>query len=45
MLKLRDNKVISIKPEFRYHFKAEAIKNRYNKKTTYIIDSSSKNCC
>ena len=32
ILKLRDNKVISIKPEFRDLHKAEAIKNRYNKK-------------
>ena len=31
ILKLRDNKVISIRPEFCDLLKAEAIKNRYNK--------------
>ena len=45
ILKLRDNKVISVKPEFRDLLKAEAIKNRYNKNTIYIINTSTKNCC
>ena len=45
MLKLRDNKVISIKPEFCDLLKAEAIKNRCNKKTTYIINTLTKNSC
>ena len=35
--KLRDNKVISVKPEFRYLLKAEAIKNRYNKKQPTLL--------
>ena len=41
ILTLRD-KVISVRLEFR-DLKAEAIKNRYNKKTTYIINTSTKN--
>ena len=38
-------KVISIKPEFYDLLKAEAIKNRYNKKKNYITYTSTKNCC
>ena len=37
ILKLRDNKVISVKPEFRDLLKAEAIKNRYNKKQPTLL--------
>ena len=37
ILKLQDNKVISIKPEFRDLLKAEAFKNRYNKKQPTLL--------
>ena len=37
ILKLRDNKVISISPEFRDLLKAEAVKNRYNKKQPTLL--------
>ena len=37
ILKLLDKKVISIKPEFRDLLKAEAIKNRYNKKQPTLL--------
>ena len=37
ILKLRDNKVISIRPEFCDLLKAEAIKNRYNKKQLTLL--------
>ena len=44
ILKLWDNKVIPVRPEFRDLLKAEAIEID-TIKTTYITNTSTKNCC
>ena len=42
-IKLWDKKIISLKPEFDDLLKAEAIKNRYNKKEPKLLTQQLKN--